>query len=261
MGTPDFVVPIFEKISGAHEIIAVFTRAPKPAGRKNILTKTPVHIWAESRGLPVFTSIKEIESLSRPDYMVVVAYGVILKQNVLDIAPCVNVHYSLLPKYRGAHPVAAAIMNGDAESGVCLQRMALELDTGDIFMCEKFSIGENETTEEIRIKASAIAGNMLMKFLENPDAEPPMPQVGTPSYAKKKIGGDISIDWKKTPLEIHNQIRAIGGRAVINGIDVRIIKTKIENGELRIEVVQPAGKNLMSWKDFMNGQRGKCVIS
>jgi len=261
MGTPDFVVPIFDRIASAHEITAVWTRAPKPQGRKNILTKTPVHIWAESRGLPVFTDIKKIEESERPDFIIVAAYGVILKQNVLDFAPCLNVHYSLLPRYRGAHPVAAAIMNGDTESGVCLQKMVPELDAGDILMSEKFPIGENETTEELRIKASGIAGDMLMKFLENPVAYPPMPQVGTPTFATKAIGENTVIDWKKTPLEIHNQIRAIGGRTTINGIDVRILETKVEGGELKILRVQPAGKNSMSWKDFINGQRGKCDIS
>jgi methionyl-tRNA formyltransferase len=259
MGTPDFVVPVFAEIAAAHEIVAVFTREPKPVGRKNIITKTPVHLWAESKNFPVYTNINEIHNLPRPDFCVVVAYGVILKQAVLDIAPCINVHYSLLPKYRGAHPVAAAIMNGDAESGVCLQKMASGLDTGDLFACEKFPIGPDETTEEIRIKASAIASGMLIKFLENP--VPATPQVGEPSYAKKEIGDNIVIDWNKTPLEIHNQIRAIGGKTKINGIDVRILKTLVKNNELLIELVQPSGKNPMSWRDFMNGQRGKCEFS
>ncbi|MDR0449253.1 MAG: hypothetical protein LBG89_02205 [Rickettsiales bacterium] len=259
MGTPDFVVPIFDRIAAAHEIVAVFTREPKPQGRKNIMTKTPVHLWAELKNLPVYADIEKIHELPKPDYMVVVAYGVILKQNVLDVAPCVNVHYSLLPKYRGAHPVAAAIMNGDKESGVCLQKMALGLDTGALFACEKFEIGENETTEEIRIKASAIASDMLMEFLSNPTAA--IPQTGEATYAKKEIGESIIIDWKKKPQEIHDQVRAIGGRTKINGIDVRILKTILADGKLVIELVQPAGKKPMSWNDFMNGQRGRCEFS
>ncbi|MCL2629285.1 MAG: methionyl-tRNA formyltransferase [Alphaproteobacteria bacterium] len=258
MGTPDFVRPIFDKLAEAHEIIAVFTRAPKPVGRKQVLTKSSVHIWAEEKNIPVYTDINEIEKLPRPDYIVVVAYGVILKQNVLDFATCINVHYSLLPAYRGAHPVAAAIMNGDKESGVCLQKMALGLDEGDLYSCEKFPILENETTEEIRIKASGIAAGMLVKLLADPSAYPLAPQLGKPTYARKEIGENIIIDWKKTPQQIHDSIRAIGGKTKINGIDVRIIKTKIINGKLEIELVRPAGKNIMSWTDFMNGQRGKC---
>ena len=255
MGTPDFAIQIFDAVARAHDVAAVFTRAPKPVGRKQILTKSPVHVWAESRGIPVFTNIKEIENAPRTDYIIVAAYGVILKQNVLNYAPCVNVHYSLLPAYRGANPVAAAIMNGDSETGVCLQKMALELDAGDILMSERFSIGENDTTESLRIKASGIAENMLIRFLESPSAYPPKPQVGTPTYARKEIGDDISIDWKKSAREIHNQVRAIGGRTTINGIDVKILETKVKDEKLIIETVQPAGKKPMSWAAFMNGLR------
>ena len=305
MGSPDFVVPIFDRLADEHEVAAVFTRAPKPVGRKNILTQTPVHIWAEGRGLPVYTSIRDFPPTVRAsadcppsrgghatppvDYIIVVAYGVILKQNVLDFATCVNVHYSLLPKYRGAHPVAAAIMNGDTQTGVCLQKMVLELDAGDIFMSEKFPIGENDTTEELRVKASDIAADMLIKFLDAPNDYPPVPQIGEVTFATKAIGEDTVIDWKKTPLEIHNQVRAIGGRTVINGIEVKVLKTRVlrrddtptqdfvsgkaaneiypapasgGRGEaLQIVMVQPAGKKPMAWKDFVNGQRGKIVFS
>jgi methionyl-tRNA formyltransferase len=260
MGTPSFVAPIFDRIACAHDVVAVFTRAPKPVGRKQEVQKSPVHVWAESRGIPVYTDIKEIEKAPRPDFIIVAAYGVILKQDVLDFAPCLNVHYSLLPKYRGANPVAAAILNGDVESGVCLQKMALELDTGDILMLEKFPIGENETTDEVRVKASAIAAEMLCRFLDDPAAWPPVPQSGEPTFAKKEIGADTSIDWKKSAREIHNQVRAIGGRATVNGIGVQILSTRIEGGELKIIRVQPDGKKPMSWADFMNGQRNKCVF-
>lgn len=263
MGTPDFVVPIFDRIAAKHDIVAVFTRAPKPVGRKKFITKTPVHLWAESKNIPVFTSIKELivnKEKLKVDYIMVVAYGVILKQEVLDFAPCLNVHYSLLPKYRGAHPVAAAIMNGDNKSGVCLQKMALELDAGDILCSSEFPILENETTDMVRIKASEIAGHLIEKFLQNPKAFPPKPQIGEPSYAKKEIGDNIDIDWTKPAMEIHNRIRAIGGRTKINGIDVKIIQTKVENEKLKLEIVQPNGKKPMPWKDFLNGQRGKCDI-
>ena len=234
MGSMDYGVPIFGAIANAYDVVAVFTRAPKPAGRKNILTKTPVHVWAEERGIPVFTNINKIEEAERPDYIIVAFYGVILRDNVLNYAPCLCIHPSLLPKYRGPSPIREAIMNGDSESGVCVMKMAAEVDAGDIFMCEKFPIGENETTLDVRKRVSEITGPMVLKYLENPDAYPPAPQIGAPTFTKKITSESLIIDWKKTPLEIHNQIRAIGGRAVINGIDVRIIKTKIENGELRL---------------------------
>ena len=260
MGTPGFVVPIFDKIAAAHDVLAVFTRAPKPAGRKQIPTKSPVHVWAESKGVPIFTSIKEIENAPRPDYIIVAAYGVILKQNVLDFAPCVNIHPSALPKYRGASPIISAIMNGEAESAVCVMQMAAEVDAGDVFMRESFSIGENETAADVEKKVSKIAGEMILKYLENPDAYPSAPQMGAPTFTKKIAADEARIDWRKTAREIHNQVRAIGGRAIVNGIDVKILETAVENGELKIKVVQPAGKKPMRWADFMNGQRGKCVL-
>ena len=260
MGTPDFVVPVFDGIAAAHEVVAAFTRAPKPVGRKNILTKTPVHIWAESRGIPVFTNINQIERAPRPDFIVVVAYGVILKQDVLDFAPCVNIHPSDLPKYRGPSPIKSAIFNGDAESAVCIMKMAAEVDAGDVLMREKFDIGENETTADVEKKVSEIAGRLVLRYLENPDAYPPECQIGAPTFTRKWTGQDEIIDFNRSQRHIHNQVRAIGGRTTINGVDVKILKTRIENGELKIEVVQPSGKKPMSWNDFMNGQRGKCDI-
>ena len=120
MGTNNFVVPIFESLSNQHEIVAVFTRAPKPIGRKHILTPSPVHVWAESHGLNVYTSIKEFDRVAeKPDMIVVISYGVILRDNVLNTAPCINIHPSALPKYRGPSPIRTAILNGDKNMDVC----------------------------------------------------------------------------------------------------------------------------------------------
>jgi methionyl-tRNA formyltransferase len=255
MGTPDFVVPIFDKIANAHEVIAVFTRAPKPVGRKQVITKTPVHRWAESRGIPVYTSIREFDELSIDNCqlsIIVAAYGVILKDNVLKYNP-INIHPSLLPKYRGAAPIVSAIMNGDTESGVCLMNMTAEVDAGDILMRDKFQIGANETTADVEKKVAAISGDMVLRYLENQSAYPAVPQTGDPTFTKKITAGDTVIDWKKTPAEIHNQIRAIGGRTTVNGIGVKILTTRIGDGKLIIENVQPSGKKPMSWQSFLNG--------
>ena len=262
MGSPQFVVPIFDKIASRHEIVAVFTRAPKPVGRKQILTKTPVHIWAENKNIPVHTSIKDFQTLGpvlkTVDYTVVASYGVILKDDVLNAAPCINIHPSLLPKYRGPSPITSAIMNGDTESGVCLMQVAPEVDSGDIFMCNGFSIGENETTLDIENKVSEIASDMVLRFLESPEKYPAKPQMGTPTFTEKVT--DNKIDWAKTPQQNHNQIRAIGGWTTINGIITKVLETRIENGELKITKLQPSGKKPMTWKEFINGQHGKCDI-
>ena len=261
MGTPEFVVPIFDELANAHEIIAVFTRAPKPTGRKMILTKTPVHIWAENRGFDVYTSIKDFDKLriKHSEFsIIVIAYGVILKDNVLNAAPCVNVHPSILPLYRGPSPITAAIINGDAESGVCIMRMVAEVDAGDVYLCEKFPIGENEVAADVEARVSEIAPRLLLEYLAAPEKYPGEPQDNSKATFTKKItNADTIIDWTKSPRDIHNQIRAIGGRTKINDIDCKILKTHIENDKLVIDIIQPAGKKAMSWKEFKNGLKDK----
>lgn len=256
MGTPSFVVPIFDAIATAgHEIMAVFTRAPKPVGRKQILTKSPVHLWAENRGLPVFTNVSDYNFT--PDMVVVVSYGVILRDNVLNSAPCINIHPSALPRYRGPSPIRTAIYNGDTKSAVCLMEITVELDAGDIYMCHEFDIGENDTNEVIEARVSQIGSDMLVEYLSAPGKYAPRPQYGNATYTHKWTGADEIIDWSRNANEIHNQIRALGaGRTKINGVDVKILKTKITNGKLEILRIQPAGKKPMDWKSFTNGLRG-----
>lgn len=256
MGTNAFVVPMFEKIADAgHEIMAVFTRAPKPVGRKKVLTPSPVHAWADARGIPVFHNVREYDM--HPDMVVVVSYGAILRDNVLDSAPCINIHPSDLPRYRGPSPIRTAIYNGDSASAVCLMQITAELDAGDVYMRRAFEIGENDTNETIEARISKIGGEMLVKYLANPAEFAPVPQTGTPTFTRKFTGDDEIIDWARSPREIHNQIRAIGaGRTKINGIDVKILQTHVVNDKLEILRLQPAGKKPMDWKSFVNGLRG-----
>ncbi|MBN1324918.1 MAG: hypothetical protein JW974_01745 [Alphaproteobacteria bacterium] len=254
MGTNDWVVPIFDRIADQHNVLAVFTRAPKPSGRKLQLQNSPVHNWAESRGLPVVNDIKEYNY--KPDMVIVISYGVILRDNVLGSAPVINIHPSLLPKYRGPSPIRSAIMNGDTETGVCLMQVTPKVDAGDIYMMQKLEIGENDTNEIILKKVSDISADMLSEYLRNPEMYPPKPQVGEPFYTKKITAADTIIDWGKPPIEIHNKVRSIGGRTKINDSDLKILKTRInEDGRLEILRVHPAGKKPMSWHDFLNGHQ------
>ncbi len=256
MGTNEFVVPMFDKIKNAgHEILAVFTRAPKPVGRKQVLTPSPVHVWADNNNLTVHTNINEYHYA--PDMIVVVSYGVILRDNVLSSAPCVNIHPSLLPKYRGSSPIRTAIYNGDKTSAVCLMDVTAELDAGDVHMCREFEIGENDTNETIEGRVSEIGGDMLVEYLSNPSQYPAVPQIGTPTFTHKWTGADEIIDWSRTAREIHNQIRALGaGRTKINGTDVKVLETSVRDNSLEIVRIQPAGKKPMDWKSFVNGLRG-----
>ena len=259
MGTNAFVVPIFDAIKNAgHEIMAVFTRAPKPMGRKKVLTPSPVHTWAENNGLTVHTNINEYNY--SPDMVVVISYGVILRDNVLSSAPVINIHPSCLPQYRGPSPIRTAIYNGDEKSAVCLMAVTPELDAGDIFMCREFEIGIDDTNETIEKRVSEIGSEMLIEYLSNPMGYAPIPQTGTPTYTHKWTGADEIIDWSRSAREIHNQIRALGcGRTKINGIDIKLLQTEIDNDSLRILRVQPAGKNPMDWTSFVNGLRGSDV--
>ncbi len=257
MGTNGFVVPIFDAVKNAgHEIMAVFTRAPKPAGRKQMLTPSPVDTWAHENGLPVYTNINEYNF--SPDIICVVSYGVILRDNVLSSAPCVNIHPSALPKYRGPSPIRTAIYNGDEKSAVCLMDVVSELDAGDVHMCREFEIGENDTNTDIEGKVSEIGAQMLVEYLRDPNGHPGVPQSGAVTYTRKFTGADEIIDWTRDARDIHNQVRAMGaGRTKINGIDVKILQTKIDTtGALQILRLQPAGKKPMDWKSFVNGLRG-----
>ena len=258
MGTNAFVVPIFDDLANKNDIIAVFTRAPKPIGRKHILTPSPVHIWAQSRGLNVCTSIKEFDNISeKPDMIVVVSYGVILRDNVLNSAKCINIHPSSLPKYRGPSPIRTAILNGDKNMDVCLMNMTSEMDAGDILMRHNIEIGENDTNDIMEKKVSQNAIEMLNEYFKNPNSFTPIAQSGKPTFTRKFNGSDEIIDWNNSARQIHNQVRAFGcGRTKINGMDVKILETKIENGELKILRIQPAGKNPMDWKSFVNGLHG-----
>lgn len=256
MGTNEFVVPIFDSILNAgHEILAVFTRAPKPVGRKQVITPSPVNIWADEHNLRVYTNIKDY-NLS-PDMVVVVSYGAILRENVLGSAPCINIHPSDLPKYRGPSPIRTAIYNGDRRSAVCLMQITAELDAGDIYMRQEFDIGENDTNEDVEKIVSKIGSQMLMEYLSNPQKYIAVPQNGVPTYTHKFTGKDEIIDWARDADAIHNQIRALGaGRTKINGIDVKILETRVDNDELKILRIQPSGKKPMDWKSFVNGLHG-----
>ena len=258
MGTNDFVVPVFDDLANKHEIIGVFTRAPKPIGRKHVLTPSPVHQWAQKRGLVVHTSIKEFDSIDeKPDMIVVMSYGVILRDNVLNAAKCINIHPSSLPKYRGPSPIRTALLNGDKDMDVCLMDMVMEMDAGDVYMRQNILIDQNDTNADVESKVSITAIDMLNKYMAAPEKFHGVPQIGEPVFTRKFDGEDEKINWNNSPIQIHNQVRALGcGRTKINGIDVKILQTRIENGEMKIVKIQPAGKNPMDWKSFVNGLHG-----
>ncbi len=253
MGSSGVVVPVFESLRKGHEGIGVYTRAPKPSGRKRVITPTPVHSWASQYGIPVFTSISDFKN-DGADFVVVMSYGVIIPDDVLAQGRFINVHPSDLPKYRGPSPIRQMLKNGDDESAVCLAEVVHEVDAGGVFIRRKFSVGENDTNEDIEARSARIAIDLLSEYFLSPETYPALPQVGEPIITKKFHSSDAVIDWSMPPQDIHNLVRAFGyAKAEISGIGVKILKTRCENGKLVILEIQPDGRRPMSWADFTNG--------
>lgn len=222
MGTPDFAVSSLERlIAEGHEVVGVFTQPDKPKGRKHILTPPPVKECALLHHIPVYQpeSLKHGEAIpileqTQPDVIVVAAFGMLLKSDVLDFPKygCINVHASLLPKYRGAAPINACILNGETETGVTTMLMDEGLDTGDILLSETVAIGENETAGELFDRLAVLGGTVLAKTLEAIEAGTltRTPQDDTQScYAGMLSKADSPVDWTRAAQEVHNRIRGL----------------------------------------------------
>ena len=222
MGTPDFSVPtLTEIVSAGHEVVAVYTRAPKPAGRGQEERKSPVHLAAEEFGIPVFTpaSLKgEAEQIvfasHDADVAVVVAYGLLLPRPVLD-APrlgCLNLHGSLLPRWRGAAPIQRAIMAGDLQTGVMVMQMEEGLDTGPVALGEVIPIGPDMTAGELHDQMMRVGADLMgraLAALERGSLDfTPQPAEGT-LYARKIEKAESRIDWSRPSAEVHNHIRGL----------------------------------------------------
>ncbi len=222
MGTPDFAVPVLSEIIGhGHDVAAVYTRAPKPAGRGMDLKRSPVHETAERFHIPVLTpaSLRSPEAAETfrshgADVAVVVAYGLILPPAVLA-APahgCLNLHASLLPRWRGAAPIQRAIMAGDGEAGVMVMRMEEGLDTGPIAMAEILRLGPDTTAGEAHDALSRIGADLMVRALAalSRDSLQFRPQAGEGvTYAKKIEKAECRIDWNLDARCVHDHIRGL----------------------------------------------------
>lgn len=221
MGTPEFAVPsLAELIASGHEIVAVYSQPPRPKGRGQKLTPSPVHAFAETMGLPVFTP----ESMKSPDAVAafqsldldaacVVAYGQILKAEVLD-APrlgCFNLHGSLLPRWRGAAPIQRAIMAGDAQTGVQIMQMGVGLDEGPILLTELMDIRADDTAATLSERMSHVGAGLWPRALAAIErgSVTPSEQVGEPTYAKKITPAEARIDWTRPAAEVDAHIRGL----------------------------------------------------
>ena len=220
MGTPDFSVLVLDALVDAgHDIVAVYCQPPRPAGRGKKDRPSPVQVRAETLGLQVRhpVSLKSAEEQAEfaaldADIAVVVAYGLILPQPVLD-APrqgCLNIHASLLPRWRGAAPIHRAIMAGDGESGVCIMQMEAGLDTGPVYARKSTPIGVEETTAQLHDRLSALGAELIVTTLQRLSelcAEPQSEQGVT--YAKKIDKAEARIDWTRPAIEVDRKIRGL----------------------------------------------------
>ncbi len=289
MGTPDFAAPaLIELAGGGREIVAVYTRAPKTAGRGMAARRSPVHETAERLRLPVLypetlksEAVAEAFRAHKADVAVVVAYGLLLPKSILE-APkfgCLNIHASLLPRWRGAAPIARAIMAGDAETGVSIMRMEEGLDTGPVALTERVPIAAETSAGDLHDRLAKLGADLMVRALaafEKGALEfKPQPEAGA-TYARKIDKGETRIDWSRPWKEVHDHIRGLspfpGAWFEIGGTRVRALRSARSEGAgkpgtvlddrltvacgegaLRLMEVQRAGAKAMPVEEFLRG--------
>lgn len=293
MGTPEFAVPCLAALHEHCEVIAVITQPDKPRGRGQKLVPSPVKAWALEHGLKVFqpekikteTFTEQLEKM-KPDLMIVVAFGQILSQRILDIPVygCINVHASLLPHYRGAAPMQWSIIRGEKKTGVTTMFMDAGLDTGDMLLKEELPIGADMTLEDVHDRLMAMGSRVLMETLEqlSTGTLTRVPQTGESNYAPMLTKETGHIDWSKSARDIHNLVRGLnswpGAFTELAGKKYKIWLTKVleksteaEPGTivkadkreglwvaagdelLEIMELQAPGKKRMRAVDYLNG--------
>jgi methionyl-tRNA formyltransferase len=300
-GTPEFSVPALEAlVRSPHRVVAVYTQPDRPAGRGQKLTMSAVKQCALGHGLhveqpPKLRDAEQIERLAgfAPDVMVVVAYGLILPQAVLDIPRfgCVNIHASLLPRWRGAAPIHRAIEAGDAETGVTIMRMEAGLDTGPMFLERREPIRPSDTTATLHDRLAALGAEALLAALpgiaDGSLSPRPQPAEGV-TYAAKIRKEEARIDWSRHAAEIDRQVRAFNpwpvAETTLNGAQLRVwsampeaaassavagtiiradergIHVATGSGTLVLTQVQSAGRKAVAAQEFARGQRLEGVV-
>ncbi|WP_424933946.1 methionyl-tRNA formyltransferase [Amaricoccus macauensis] len=287
MGTPDFSVSALDALREAgHEIACVYTQPPRPAGRGKKPRPSPVQARAEALGLPVRhpVSLKSAEEQAAfralgAEAAVVVAYGLILPQAVLDATArgCFNIHASLLPRWRGAAPIQRAIMAGDAETGVCIMQMEAGLDTGPVLLREAVEIGPADTAGTLHDRLSELGARLIVDAIAQIDQLAPQvqPETGV-TYAEKIDKAEARVDWTRPAVEIDRQIRGLspfpGAWAEVGGERVKLLLSEPADGQgepgdvlddglkiacgegaVRLLRLQRAGKGPMDARDFLRG--------
>ena len=244
MGTPDFSVPILQALAAQHEIVAVYSQPPRPAGRGKADRKSPVQQCAEALGLPVrhpvslrTQSAAEDFAQLQCDVAVVVAYGLILPPSILQ-APkrgCLNIHASLLPRWRGAAPIHRAILAGDAETGICIMQMDEGLDTGAVLQRQSTPIGAEETTADLHDRLSTMGADLILQALNRLPDLPLQPQSAEGvTYAAKIDKAEARIDWTLPAEQVDRQIRGLspfpGAWTMVGDERLKLLRSRLAQG-------------------------------
>ncbi len=284
MGTPDFSVPALRAIAARHDVVAVYSQPPRAAGRGQKPRPSPVALAAQDLGIPVRTPARLRDPQDQADFAaldadvaVVVAYGLILPQPVLD-APrigCLNIHASILPRWRGAAPIHRAILAGDAETGVAIMQMEAGLDTGPVLALTRTPIAADDTTASLHDRLSAMGADLICDVLDRlPLPAVPQPQEGV-TYAAKIDKTEARIDWTLPAEQVDRQIRGLspfpGAWCMIGDERVKLLASTVVPGQgdpgtvlpdftivcgsgaVRITLAQRAGKRPMTPADLLRG--------
>ena len=282
MGTPDYAEIILKSLITKYEVIGIYTQPDKPVGRKKILTPSPVKVLAKKHNIPIFqpnnlkNEAQKIKDL-KPDFIVVAAFGMILPQEILDIAPCINLHASLLPKYRGASPIQSAILNNDRFTGITAMKMDVGLDTGDILGYDYCEVGD-KTAPELFNELAQIASNLTTYIINNYSKIKPLKQNEVlTSYSPKitKEDGFINFDnaqsiyrkylafyywpniWtKKFKLKKINLIDIDSENEASQILEIKknSIIIGCKKGKIEIFEIQPTSKKCMDVISYLNGR-------
>jgi methionyl-tRNA formyltransferase len=256
--TAPFGADVLERLAARRPIAYLLTRPDRPRGRGQRVQPTPAKRVAEKLDIPVRQPERLDESFDvAADAVVVAAYGALIPEVLLGDALWLNVHPSLLPRWRGAAPVERALIAGDRETGVTIHRTTAELDAGPIAAQERFAIVPDDDAGVVYARSAELAVPLLEQVLEQPQFEP-QPEEGV-TYAEKLTPADRELDWSRPPEELLNRIRAlsphIGARAELDGRDVIVWRAQLTDGRVEPLEVQPAGGRRMTYEEFRRGLR------
>jgi methionyl-tRNA formyltransferase len=256
--TAPFGADVLERLASRHEIAYLLTRPDRRRGRGRRVAPQPAKETAERLGIPV-RQPDRLDTGFEPEVetVVAVAYGFLVPRDVLERARWLNVHPSLLPRWRGAAPVERALMAGDEETGVSIIELVEELDAGPVAAQQRFALGPDDDAGAVFARAAELTPELIDAALENQE---PAPQAEDGVTYADKIGpADRELDWSRPPEELHNRIRAlsphIGVRGVVEGRPVIVWRSRISDGRLELLEVQPEGKRRMAYDEFIRGLR------